>query len=98
MKRVLLNQYSSVAAVIIAVVCGTAQAQTPDLTGQWDVVVTTKYSQGKSVLVLEQKKRGRAAFENSVRRHSGQEHSYRQGHDSDRHRRHIHRHSAIEVL
>ena len=56
MKRVLFNQHSSVAAIIIAVVCGTAQAQTPDLTGQWDVVVTTKYSQGKSTLVLEQKK------------------------------------------
>ena len=56
MKRVLLNQHWSVAAVIIAAMCGTVQAQTPDLSGQWDVVVTTKYSQGKSVLVLEQEK------------------------------------------
>ena len=62
MKRLLLCRSPWVAAVIITVVCGTVRAQTPDLTGQWDVVVTTKYSRGKSVLVLEQKKLALAGY------------------------------------
>jgi hypothetical protein len=43
-----------VAAVILSVALGTVSAQTVDLTGHWDVVITTKFSQGKSLLVLEQ--------------------------------------------
>ena len=61
-KRLLLNQHPWVVAIIITVACGAAHAQTPDLTGQWDVVVTTKYSQGKSLLVLEQKKQALTGY------------------------------------
>ena len=52
----LLNRCLRTAALVLVVVFETASAQsTTDLTGTWDVVVTTKFSQGKSVLVLEQK-------------------------------------------
>jgi hypothetical protein len=54
-KRLLLNRHPWVAVMVVTVAFGTAHAQTSDLTGKWDVVVTTKYSQGKSLLVLEQK-------------------------------------------
>jgi hypothetical protein len=51
----LVNRYTYVVAIVVAVVLTTAYAQAVDLTGKWDVVVTTKFSQGKSMLVLEQK-------------------------------------------
>jgi len=54
-SRLLLHRRQWVAAVIITVAFGTAHAQTVDLTGKWDVVVTTKFSQGKSLLVLQHK-------------------------------------------
>jgi hypothetical protein len=44
---------AAVVAVALTIACGTASAQDVDLTGQWDVVVTTKFSEGKSTLVLE---------------------------------------------
>ena len=62
MKRLLLNRHPWVAVVIVTVAFGTAHAQTSDLTGKWDVVVTTKYSQGKSLLVLEQKKQALTGY------------------------------------
>jgi hypothetical protein len=40
---------------MVTMALGKADAQTVDLTGTWDVVVTTKFSQGKNVLVLKQK-------------------------------------------
>lgn len=61
-KRLLLNRHRWVAAIVVTVAFGTAHAQTSDLTGKWDVVVTTKYSQGKSLLVLEQKKQALIGF------------------------------------
>jgi hypothetical protein len=54
-NRLVSNRYTRVAAIVAAVAVGRASAQTTDLTGRWDVVVTTKFSQGKSLLVLEQK-------------------------------------------
>jgi hypothetical protein len=54
-KRFLSNRHRWVAALVVTLTFGVTHAQTADLTGQWDVVVTTKYSQGKSLLVLEQK-------------------------------------------
>lgn len=62
MKKLLVNRHRWVAAVVVTVAFGTAHAQTSDLTGTWDVVVTTKYSQGKSVLVLEQKKQALTGY------------------------------------
>jgi hypothetical protein len=46
---------------------GMVHAQTVDLTGQWDVVVTTKFSQGKSLLALEQKGQTLTGTSRSVR-------------------------------
>lgn len=55
MKRLLINRLVWAIALILTLALGTTQAQAVDLTGKWDVVVTTKFSQGKSLLVLEQK-------------------------------------------
>jgi len=52
-----LNRYTCFIAIMVIVTLRTAHAQTLDLTGKWDVVVTTKFSEGKSLLVLEQKGR-----------------------------------------
>jgi hypothetical protein len=54
-NTLLVNRYTCVAATVVAMALTTTYAQTVNLTGEWDVVVTTKFSQGKSVLVLEQK-------------------------------------------
>lgn len=55
MSRLFLSRSTCIAVVVFSVALGIVYAQTVDLTGQWDVVVTTKFSQGKSLLVLEQK-------------------------------------------
>lgn len=62
MNRTLPNLYTYAAAFVAVVALGTVYAQTADMTGTWDVIVTTKFSQGKSVLVLEQKGQGLTGY------------------------------------
>ena len=57
MHRLLMNRHTWVAALVFTTALGTVFAQTVDVAGTWDVVVTTKFSQGTSVLVLEQQGR-----------------------------------------
>ena len=54
MKGLLISRFAWTAALMATIALSTTSAQTVDLTGKWDVVVTTKFSQGKSLLVLSQ--------------------------------------------